>query len=385
MLNEINSYCISTNGTQGLEDYQPYIDKIYEFSYNEKYVSDNIKQFIKVQAVFKGLREAANNMDKGDIVLRIMEDAVKVGNNIDFDGGYNYKDRVKERIMYLEKGIRTEKQVPISMIDIDNITNGGLGSGELGVMIGKTGDGKSIFLCNVAVGACMIGKKVAYFTMEANEDILAGRIDGKISGYTVEEMKAKMDKLEAAVMQLPGDLVIKEFPGDITTAVDISNYVNDMIINGFIPDLIVIDYIGILAPTKRSKETRHNIGRVCKDMITHVGKRYKVPVWSAHQSSEVEDDNNINKTEHQAKKENLNKVIGIGGIAEAKVALSAEATLLMSLNQNSIERSQTPQGLRIYVMKNRVGPRPIHPFRMTIDKTRFIIKEAGVINTPAYQ
>lgn len=380
LLTEINDSCIETNGAQGIEDYQTYLDKIYEFSFNKQYVSDKLIHFIKVKSVLKGLQDAYNKRGDGDVVLDIMEKAVKVGNDINFDGGYNYKDRIKERLENMEKGVRTENQVMISMIDIDRITKGGLGSGELGVIIGKTGGGKSIFLCNVAVGACMIGKKVAYFTLEANEDILAGRIDGKISSYNEDEMKLKKDKLESAVLGLSGDLIIKEFPEDITTVLDISSYINDMIVNGFKPDLVIVDYIGIVAPTRRSKETRHDIANVCKGLIAHIGKKYKVPVWSAHQSSVVEDDSNINKTENQVKKENLNKVIDISGIAEGKVALSSEVTLLLSLNQNSAEKSQTPEGLRVFVMKNRVGPKPVAPFRMTIDTTRFTIGESEILN-----
>ena len=279
--------------------------------------------------------------------------------------------------------MRTDNQVPISMVDIDQITSGGLGAGELGVVIGKTGDGKSIFLCNVAVGACMINKNVIYFTMEACEDILAGRVDGNISKKTVEEMKLKKDKLEAAVSFLPGELILKEFPTDITTPIDISNFINDMIVNGFHPDLIIVDYIGILAPTKRCKEPRHAISNICKNLISQIGKKFRVPVWSAHQASSVDDEVGISKLNDQIKKESMNKVMGIKDIAEAKVALAAEVDLLITMNQNVDERARSPQGLRLHIPKNRIGPKG-GTFRMLIDKTRFVISEAGAINVPVY-
>lgn len=383
MLNEINNICIGTNGTRGNEDYHEYVNKIYEFSFNEEYVKDNIVKFVRVQSIFRSLRKAYENMDDADFVLKTVEEGVKVGQNIQFDGGYNYKERIKDRIIHLEKGIRTENQIPISMVDIDNITKGGLGAGELGVIIGKTGDGKSIFLCNVAVGACMVGKNVAYFTMEACEKILASRIDGNLSKYTSEEMLRKKDKLEMAVSRLPGNLVIKEFPTDVTTPVDISNYINDMIVNGFTPDLVIVDYIGILAPTKRCRETRHAISNVCKGIIAHIGKKYRVPVWSAHQASVVEEEMSINKLSNKVKTENMNKVMGIKDIAEAKVALSSEVDLLITMNQNMEERSRSPQGIRFHIPKNRIGPKG-GTFHMTIDKTRFIIAEAGTFSIPVH-
>jgi hypothetical protein len=154
-----------------------------------------------------------------------------------------------------------------------------------------------------------------------------------------------------------------------------------MIINGFTPDLVIVDYIGILAPTKRCKETRHAISNICKGIIAHIGKKYNIPVWSAHQSSNVEDTNNINKTENYSKKENPNKVMGIGDIAEAKVALAAEVDLLITMNQNYMEKSTEPQGLRLHIPKNRIGPKG-GTFNMTIDKTRFIIAETNALNIP---
>jgi hypothetical protein len=92
----------------------------------------------------------------------------------------------------------------------------------------------------------------------------------------------------------------------------------------------------------------------------------------------------MNRTENHTKKENMNKVMGIGGIAEAKVALASEVDLLITMNQNSMEKSQSPQGLRLFIPKNRIGPKGdvIH---MTIDKTRFIVAEASTINIPTYQ
>jgi len=381
LLNEINKICLLSNGRITIQDYQEYITEIYEFKYNKEYVQEQILRFIKIQAVYAGLKAAYMTMQDGDKVLELMTKAVSIGNNVLFDGGYNYKKEISSRIELLKRGIRTKNQIPISMIDIDTVTEGGLGSGELGVVIAQTGVGKSIFLCNVAIGACMLNKKVFYATMESSEVSLGKRVDGIVSNYTVEEMKQKVDKLKTVVSNLPGDLRIKEFSTGVTTPVDISNYVNDLIANSYKPDIIIIDYIGILSSGKHFKDLRHSIQSICQTIVGQIACRFEVPVWSAHQSSEVVIETDITKLGQFSKKENLNKVIGISGIAEAKVALSSECDFLISLNQNAIEKTRVPEGMRIHVMKNRLGPNG-GIFHMEIDKRRFIIKESATLNLP---
>lgn len=380
LLNELNKVCLKTNGRTILQDYQDYVNKIYKFSFNEKYIQEELLYFIRIRAVYEALKQCTSFMHLEDKVLNIVTEAVNVKNKILFDGGYDYKKEINSRIELLKKDIRTINQVPISMIDIDRVTYGGLGSGELGVVIGQTGVGKSIFLCNVAIGACMINKKVFYATMESDVTPLAKRIDGQVSNYTFDEMKQKIDKLKTSVMRLPGELKMKEFPQGATTASDISRYINDLIVNGFLPDIIVVDYIGIMSSEKRFKNLRHEIQNICQNLISRIAKRFKIPLWSAHQSSEVVQETDIGKLA-QAPKENANKVIGISGIAEAKVALSSECDFLISLNQNVMERSRVPEGMRVHVMKNRLGPNG-GTFHMEIDKKRFIIKEAPTLNLP---
>jgi replicative DNA helicase len=379
LLNELNTLCIRTNGREVIQDYQNYVNEIYEFKFNEEYVKEEILQFIKIQAVYAGLKQAYMTMQDGKRVLEIITESVSIGNKIVFDGGYDYKKEVKGRIELLKKGIRTINQVPIGMIDIDRVTSQGLGSGELGVVIGQTGIGKSIFLCNVAIGACMIRKKVFYATMESGVQPLAKRIDGEVSNYTEDEMKRKLDKLIASVMRLPGELKMKEFPQGATTPSDISNYINDLIANGYKPDIIVLDYIGIMAAEKRFKDIRHAIQNICQNIVEKIAKRYKVPVWSAHQSSEVVQETDIGKLAQAPQKGS--RVIGISGIAEAKIALASECDFLISLNQDAIEKSQVPEGMRVHVMKNRLGPNG-GTFHMNIDKKRFIISESGTLNYP---
>lgn len=381
LLNEINNLCIRTNGRTGIEDYQDYINELYLFKYNKEYVQDQIIRFIEVQSVYNGLKEAYQNMHDGDKVLEIMTKAVNLKEKLLFKGGYNYKKEINTRIHLLEHNIRAQNQVPTGINDLDLVTSGGLGSGEIGCVIAQTGIGKTIYLQNLAIDACMKNFNVFYATMESGEIPLAKRFDGKVSSYTEAEMKDRIDKLKTAVQRLRGELIIKEFSTAVTTPEIISSYANDLLVNGFKFNLILIDYIGVMAASKRFKDLRHSIQFICQTIIGQIAKRFGVPVWTAHQSSDVVQDNDLTKLVQMTKKENVNKVIGISGIAEAKVALSSECDFLISLNQNAMEKSQVPQGLRIHVMKNRLGPTG-GTFHMTIDKQRFVIKEAAALNLP---
>ena len=367
LINEI------TLSKKEINTYIEYIDTIYKFSYNKNYVKDSLVKFIKVQAIYKGLKEAYNNMEKSDEVIHIIEESVRKGKNLEFDSGYDYKDNIKKRIECLNRKERVNNQIPTLMLGIDRNTGGGIGAGELAIVVAKTGSGKTIFLCNIAVAACAIGKNVVYFTLEASEDLLAGRIDCNISKYYELEKQEKLDKLISSVSRLEGELKIKELPSEITTSIDIANYVGDLIDSGFKPDLVIVDYLKLMASVRKFKETRESIGSIARGLINHIGKRFKIPVWTAHQSSETDTPITISKTsKYRREVENL---IGISGVSEAKVALSSEADFMISLNQTPEEEIRRPfQGLRLYIMKNRLGPDHVI-IPMEIDKARSIIRE----------
>jgi replicative DNA helicase len=351
------------NGTRTIDDYLGFIDGILNGSINEEYVRDNVIDFIKKRAILEGLQKSTVEED-GNKIIDIMEKAVRICDSVLFTGGYNYKGKVKERVEKRNKGIRAENQVPIAIDAIDGNTYGGLGSGELGCVGAPPGYGKTIFLCNVAKGACINNKNVIYFTMESNVDLLSGRIDHIVSQYDREEMRLKKDKLIHAVKTMPGNLILEEMNSS-TTTLDLASRIQDFIVSGFSVDLVIADYIGVMSSTVSYKEPRHIIRNIANGLVNNIGKRFRVPVWTAHQV-------NLMKEE----KDDQTKVYGLKDLNEAKTALAAECDYIIFMNQTLEEKRMVPQQLRISTGKNRLGEKD-KEFILEMDMRRFIIRDSG--------
>jgi len=366
LINELNTICINLNGARVIDDYLGYIKDILDGSINKDYVKDSIINFIKKKAILEGLQQSSIEED-GNKIIEIMEKSVRICDSVLFTGGYNYKENAKDRVKKLEKGIRAENQVKIGIFDIDNNTNGGLGSGELGCVAAPPGFGKSIFLCNVAQGACMHGKNVVYFTMESNVNLISGRIDHIRSGYTLEQMKRKKDKLLHAVESMPGNLILEEMNSSATT-LDLAARIQDLISSGFPVHLAIADYIQVMASVINFKEPRHIIRNIANGLVNNVGKRFRIPVWTAHQV-------NLLKEE----KDDRTKVYGLKDLNEAKTALAAECDYIIFMNQTLEEKRSIPQRLRISVGKNRLGLKD-KIFSLQMDMPKFTISDTGIAN-----
>lgn len=363
LINELNIICVNLNGARTIDDYLGYTDEILHGSINEEYVKDNVIDFVKKRAVLEGLQKSWIEED-GNKIIEIMEKAVRICDGVLFTGGYNYKDRVNERVEKRDQGIRTENQVPIGINDIDENTNGGLGAGEVGCVAAPPGFGKTIFLCNVAQGACMNVKNVVYFTMESNVDLVSGRIDHITSQYDKDEMRLKKDKLINAVKNMPGNLILEEMNSSATT-LDLASRIQDFISSGFSVDLVIADYIGVMSSTISYKEPRHAIRNIANGLVNNIGKRFRIPVWTAHQV-------NLFKEE----KDDQSKVYGLKDLNEGKTALAAECDYIIFMNQTLEEKRMIPQQLRISTGKNRLGVKD-ETFILEMDMRKFLIRDSG--------
>ena len=70
--------------------------------------------------------------------------------------------------------------------DIDDICRGGLGKGELGVVIAPTGAGKSMVLVHLGSQAVKLGKTVVHYTLELSDTVIASRYDSCITKIPLE-------------------------------------------------------------------------------------------------------------------------------------------------------------------------------------------------------
>jgi hypothetical protein len=123
-----------------------------------EYVKSTVLDFCKNQKMKAAIIESVDLLKGGkfDLIKKIIDNALKAG--ADKDIGHEY---ILDIISRYEEGARS--CVSTGWFVIDDIMSGGLGNGELGVIVAPAGGGKSWGLVSVAANA--VKKGCVYFTI----------------------------------------------------------------------------------------------------------------------------------------------------------------------------------------------------------------------------
>jgi replicative DNA helicase len=264
-----------------------------------------------------------------DEIKNKMDSAMKAGADINI--GHEYKADVIMR--YNEAARHT---ITTGWDVIDDLMDGGLAPGELGVVMAAAGIGKSWLLINIAAHAVKAGKTVIHYTLELNENYVGQRYDSVIMGINAQNLKNYQDDIVTKMESLPGELIIKYYPTKSVGIMGLKAHVEKTIMQGKSPDLIIVDYADLLKVN--AKKDKHEALEELYEELRGMAGEYKIPIWTASQAgrSALEED-----------------IIEADKIASSYGKVMV-ADFLMSLSRKVEDKlSGTGRG---HVIKNRFGP-----------------------------
>ena len=294
------------------------------------FVKDEILKFCKNQEIKRAIMDSVGLLKLGnyDAIKGKIDDAMKAG--ADTDIGLEYKTDVA--IRYSESARAT---MTTGWDVVDDLMDGGLGQGELGVVMAPAGIGKSWMLINIGANAMKAGKTVVHYTLELNENYVGQRYDSVVTGINAQNLKNYQEDIQTKMDTIKGDLIIKYYPTKSVGVMGIKAHIEKTIMLGNTPDLIILDYADLL---KVNQKDKHEALEELYEDLRGMAGEYQVPVWTATQAnrSSLEDD-----------------IIEADKIASSygKVMVS---DFLMSLSRK-VEDKMSGTG-RCHVIKNRFGP-----------------------------
>ncbi len=325
-ITEVENDVLKTAIIEQLKDVFRYIE-----SDDLEFVKNEILKFCKNQEIKRAIMDSVGLLKLGsyDEIKSKMDSAMKAG--ADTDIGHEYKKDVVAR--YTESARNT---ISTGWDVIDDLMDGGLAPGELGVVMAPAGIGKSWMLINIGANAVRTGKTVIHYTLELNDNYVGQRYDSVVTGIAAQNLKNHTDEIEEKLDTLKGELIIKYYPTKSTGVMGIKAHIEKTIMLGNTPDLIVVDY-GDLLKVNTKKDKHEALEELYEEMRGMAGE-YNVPVWTASQAgrSALEDD-----------------VIEADKIASSYGKVMV-ADFLMSLSRKVEDKlSGTGRG---HVIKNRFGP-----------------------------
>jgi len=319
-----------------------------------EFIEKEALDFCKNQTLKAAIMESVNLLQLGEYnsIKDKIDAAMKAGAERDIGHEYNLDidDRFAES---------TRKTVTTGWNVVDDLMDGGLGPGELGVFVAPAGIGKSWGLVNVAANAVKKSLNVIHYTLELSAPYVGLRFDSVFTGIAAQNLKYHIEEVKTCVDKLSGKLVVKYYPTKSATVNTIKAHLDRCKMQGHIPDMIVVDYADLLRGS--GKEIRHELGNIYEDLRGLAGE-YEIPVWTASQAnrSALEDD-----------------VIGAEKIAESYSKIMT-ADFVISLSRK-IEDKVAGTG-RWHVIKNRFGPDGItFPSKMNTSNGQIHIYEGDSI------
>jgi replicative DNA helicase len=242
-----------------------------------KYVQEEFSNFCKNQQLKKALLKSVDLLKIGDYesIKFIVESAMKSGQ--DKNIGHEYLKDVEYR--YREDNRKT---IPTPWAKFNDLTQGGIGNGDLGLIFGSPGGGKSWCLVSLGAYAVSLGFNVLHYTLELGEDYVAKRYDAFFTRIPVNTIHQHRDKVEETISRLPGKLIVKEYPIGGATTSTLESHIQKSENLDIKPDLIIIDYIDLLSTKKRSSDRKGELDHIYRS-IKGLARQLNLPIWSVSQ------------------------------------------------------------------------------------------------------
>lgn len=250
------------------------------------------EKFFRQQNIIKTANEilkiAGNgDMDKYDACVGLLNDAMVKGIHNDF--GEGLFDHINET---LSDDYRIP--IPTGIDKIDETLEGGLGKGELGVIIAPSGIGKSSMTTAMASHAALNGFKVLQIIFEDRIKQIQRKHIGRLTNIEAKDLSKKenIDYVKEVIAKYQEDgklqenLRIVKFPSGEKTARQIKAFIQKLINNGFKPDLVIIDYFECLAheADKNSSNEFEKEGKTMRFFEAMVGE-LDIALWIPSQGT----------------------------------------------------------------------------------------------------
>lgn len=318
-----------------------------------------VRRRLEAAAVDTAATEYARRGDLGR-AAELIERASRLGQAV-ATAGFRGGEEGFERI----EALRKLGRLPTGILELDMATDGGPLRGQLGVAIGDSGAGKSIFLTHVAMEGVRNNLHVAIATLELSDAQTFARCAANLTGVPIShieessawrtEARARMRALSAS--GLVGTFHVGDFPPHATTVGQIIEWVGDIEQReGRKVDLVVVDYGDKLFDPRARADNEYVAMRYVFEGMRRDGAVAKDQWWwTASQASRPSKDSG--------------KVLDLRNVADSMHKVRV-ADRVVTLNPEPNDDQQ----ITYFVAKNRTGPsrRKVGPLPHDFARARMV-------------
>lgn len=270
-----------------------FIDELEDHKTNFDWLVEKSEDFCKKRALYNAIHQSILIIEGKDQKLKeeaipgVLQDALAV--SFDVSIGHDYFNDAELRY---DSYMNEDGRLALDLELFNKIMKGGLPQKSLIVVAAESGGGKSLWMTHCASSLLKTGKNVLYISMEMGDFKISERVDANtlkvdinaISSLGKEEFMRRIDYLRS---KTSGRLVVKEYPPQTASAAHFRGLIEELKIKqNFVPDAIIVDYLGICASSRLrlggSVNTYSYLKSVAEELRA-LGVEYNCPVITGAQ------------------------------------------------------------------------------------------------------
>jgi replicative DNA helicase len=345
-ITELKAHLVSEEDKQSLKRIVLSFDDIDKY-YDKEVLIKNTERFLREKAVINTVLSTSIDVNSGEIdsakILKKFETACNI--SLIENLGFDYLEDIDKHVEDLQKVF---KVLPTGWSWLDKHLGGGfMAEGRaLYVFFGVTNVGKSIFLGNMATNILNQNKTVLLISLEMPEQVYAKRISACLTKIPSNDLQIHLDPLKNHINQYKiknkdAKLIIKEFPPKGVTVLNIKTYIEKLVKKGINPDVIIIDYLNLIAPSNSGENSYESVKQITES-VRALSYAFNCPIISATQS---------NRSGYKEEKPDVDRTSESMGLAH-----TVDAQFSIWTDEKDFELGIIHMG----IAKNRFGPRNVH-------------------------
>lgn len=259
-----------------------------------EWVEKEFSDFCRNQQMKKAIMTSVDLLGMADYdgIRQLINSALKAGE--DKTIGHIYEKDIESR--YREDDRRA---IPFPWPTFNELTQGGYGKGDLVILFGNPGGGKSWAAIAMGAFAAASGYNVVHYTLELSEGYVGKRYDSVLSGIDVDKLDKHRKEVNEIISKVKGKIIIKEYSPKRASLDTIESHIQQMEHqNEFIPDLIIIDYLDLLK-TRGRKERKEEIDDTYTE-AKGLAKQLGIPIITPSQANRTGADEQILQAKNAA-------------------------------------------------------------------------------------
>ena len=219
------------------------------------HIAQQLETFCRSEALHNKLNEAAdalaqnNHRLPSEVINSIYKDMEEITRiSLSRDLGFEVHDSASKILTKAKDNVGISTGLKL----LDKALDGGVTRPSFNIVSGASGDGKSIWLQNMAANYSEMGHNVLFYTLELEPEIIEQRFAAIIGGVDIRTVFGDIGlasrKLKMAGKG-KGKIYVKKFPMTGTTMADIASHYNDISLKeGIKFGVVCIDYIDVMYP-----------------------------------------------------------------------------------------------------------------------------------------